>query len=991
MISSNLFQIFLLLAAPVSAEMHVPEGYSVEKVAQPPLVQHPVLATFAPDGRLFVAESGGSNDKFDVLSKTLPGSIRVLHDTDNDGRFDKSTIFADLLSEPAGVAYYRGAVYVAAPPYFWKLLDVDNDGVADERIDLLQGQYVSKSGFYGPFLGPTGRFFWTTPQTSHEIRRPDGTLVSKGRRAMVLTTRTDGSDLHWYAGGGMANHVELAFSSEGDMFGTVPLLYRNPRRDALIHWVYGGSYFSRRFVEHEFPYTGELLGHVVDLGHVAPSGVMRSRSGQFDKDTYFLCEFNTHRVMKITMKKAGSTYTGTAEPFLFSEHNDVHFTDVLEDADGSLLAIDTGGWYVKGCPTSQVAKPNIEGAIYRVRRRDAVVAADPRGLKVTYDDVTLLDDPRFTVRDRALDAFAERGDVAPLRGALSSSSTRLRRNAVWALSRIANDEARTAIVGALGDPSESVRQAAAHACGKLQEPRAVPALIEMLDGTPHLQRAAATALGRIGDEAAVPALLAQLADPVDRMLQHALIYALIEIDAEGPTAAAIGQSDVAIQRAALIASDEMQHGKLSASQVTPLLVHENEALRKAAFRVTRRHPEWAESVAAALNGYLNTPGRVRMARETILTSIHHEAFQTLVSDSLERADPPTRQALLEIIAASGITAPPEAWAQQILAALSSDAPDAAIAAAETLRLKIFLPLLKAIGLDEDRMLPVRLSASIARLRIDPRLDSETFEFVLDEADSAIPSTESLLAVQVLGTAKLTREQLLELTDLVSELGPVELPTLLTAFMKSNDPDVGRALLAALDESGGLQAINVQNLAKIVANYPTEVRDGAMALINRVADESQLDDVRRQRLRSIINDRGNPVAGREVFFGKGSCHLCHRIDDQGGQVGPNLTLIGQIRNRYDLIESIGLPNATFARGYEPVTVTLKDGTSHIGRFGRETEKQFEIIDAQGKRLIFPHDEIFQVNESRISVMPEGLDRLLTRDELNDLIAYLKSLK
>lgn len=998
MMNSPWLATLLLMAAPVAPEMSVPAGYTVERVAESPLVEHPAMATFGPEGRLFVAETGGSNEKVPKLNEILPGSIRVLHDTDGDGKFDKHTVFADRLAEPTGVLWHRGALYVAAAPNLWKLVDTDGDGVADEKTNLIQGMYRSSGGFHGPFLGPTGRLFWTTPQTSHEIRRADGSLVSKGRKAMVLTARTDGSDLHWYAGGGMANHVEVAFSPEGDMFGTVPLLYRGPRRDALIHWVYGGSYFSRRYVEHEFPFTGELLGHVIDLGHVAPAGLTRSRSGLFDEGTYFLCEFNKHRVMKVALRADGSTYVGTAEPFLTSTGNDVHFTDVFEDADGSLLAIDTGGWYVKGCPASQIAKPDIKGAIYRIRRQAPVstvstTASDPRGLKADYQQIALLDDPRFMVRDRALDAFAEREDVAELRAALqdADSSVRLRRNAVWALSRIDNEESRAAIVAALGDNSSSVRQAAAHACGKLQEPSAVSGLVKLLSGEPRQRRAAATALGRIGDESAVAPLLAQLAKPVDRMLEHALIYALLEIDAATPTAAGLVHDDVKVQRAALIALDQMAHGQLTAAQVTPLLVHEDEPLREVAYRVARERREWAPAVARSLRGYLTTPERVRMARETILTASNDETVLQLISESLKKAGTPTREELLSIVAETGITEPPRAWVDQIEVALNSETPDGAIAAVEALRLKQFLPQLLNIGLDEDRSLPRRLSASLAKLRIDPQLDADTFAFAMEEAETGVPTTESLMAVQVLGSAQLTREQLLDLAELLMELGPVELPTLLTAFDKSDDPEVGRALVEALGESDGLRAINARALALIVADYPADVQKTAESLIQRVADETRLDEDRRAKLLSIVNDKGDPENGRKIFFGKGTCHLCHRVGDQGGQVGPDLSLIGQIRNRYDFIESIGVPSASFARGYEPVMVTLKDGTSHIGRFGQETEEHFEIINAQGKKLKFKRDEIFQVNESRISVMPEGLDLLMTRDELNDLVAYLKSLK
>ena len=54
--------------------------------------------------------------------------------------------------------------------------------------------------------------------------------------------------------------------------------------------------------------------------------------------------------------------------FLTSRDPDFHPTDVIEDADGSLLVLDTGAWFIHGCPISRVAKPEIKGAIYRIRR-----------------------------------------------------------------------------------------------------------------------------------------------------------------------------------------------------------------------------------------------------------------------------------------------------------------------------------------------------------------------------------------------------------------------------------------------------------------------------------------------------------------------------------------------------------------------------------------------------------------------------------------------
>ena len=112
----------------------------------------------------------------------------------------------------------------------------------------------------------------------------------------------------------------------------------------------------------------------------------------------------------------GATYKTKDEDFLVSDNLDFHPTDVVEDADGSLIVLDTGGWYKICCPTSVMQKPDILGAIYRVKRIGAHKVEDPRGQQMAWQKVdgekflALLDDPRPAVRKRAADALATRGN-----------------------------------------------------------------------------------------------------------------------------------------------------------------------------------------------------------------------------------------------------------------------------------------------------------------------------------------------------------------------------------------------------------------------------------------------------------------------------------------------------------------------------------------------------------------------------------------------------
>src|SRR5208282_738460 len=137
--------------------------------------------------------------------------------------------------------------------------------------------------------------------------------------------------------------------------------------------------------------------------------------------------------------------------------------------DGSLIVLNTGGWYKLCCPTSQLAKPDVLGAIYRVRRKGARRVEDPRGLSINWAAlpsgslVQLLADPRPVVQKRAIRQLASRGNnsIEPLADSLRESpSTAARQNALWALTQIDAPEARQAVRGALLDKDGTVRHVA---------------------------------------------------------------------------------------------------------------------------------------------------------------------------------------------------------------------------------------------------------------------------------------------------------------------------------------------------------------------------------------------------------------------------------------------------------------------------------------------------------------------------------------------------
>jgi putative heme-binding domain-containing protein len=130
----------------------------------------------------------------------------------------------------------------------------------------------------------------------------------------------------------------------------------------------------------------------------------------------------------------------------------------------------------------------------------------------------------------------------------------------------------------------------------------------------------------------------------------------------------------------------------------------------------------------------------------------------------------------------------------------------------------------------------------------------------------------------------------------------------------------------------------------------------------------------------------------VFFGsKVACGSCHSIGNDGGRVGPDLTKIGAVRSGRDILESILLPSASFAQGYDNYRITTKDAEEISGIIAQQSPDAVVLRAASGAEVQVPRSGIQEIRRSTISVMPEGLEQGMTQDEFRNLLAFLQSLK
>jgi len=997
------------------AALHVPAGFKVEKVAGAGLVSYPMMGTVDERGRLFLCESSGNSMTTEKMAAKPDYVIRMLEDTDGDGVYDHSTVFADKLTQPAGAVWYRGALYVAAPPDLIRLEDTDGDGVADRREVIVTGWNLSANAasLHGPFFGPDGWLYLTDGRHGYDIKTRDGREF-KGEASRIWRVRPDGTGLEWVAGGGFDNPVELIFLPTGETIGTMTY-FQDPRdgqRDALMHWEWGGVYPKWYRVVSEFKRTGDLMPVMTKFARIAPSGLVRYRSASFGppyQGNLFSAQFNPHRVQRHILHRDGATFRTDDEDFLTSSDPDFHPTDVMEDADGSLLVVDTGAWFIDGCPLSRVAKPEIKGGIYRIRRIGTQTVGDPRGEKLKLDDmnpeqlVRLLDDSRPAVRDRAQELLVGAGEPAidALTKALQHSpASEARAAAVWALFRIGTPGAEQSLRTALDDPSFRVRIPAARAAGMARDPQAVDRLMQMVkQDQPAVRRQAATALGQIGDPRAAPALLAAAAGPGDRFNEHSVTYALIELKTPGPAFEALKGSDPRIRKTALVALDQMDGSPLTADQLPPLLSDRNKDLRTAALWVASHHPDWSGTVLSFLEARLRSPGfpaeGAESVRDALLSFCSDSGVQKIIGDLLDDSSPKRTLFLLDTIDHCELSEFPATWTGRIGGLLDRGTPEVRLRALNlirTLQIGGLDDRIEAIASSETAPAEVRSTALAVLIRRRPAVSDAALKFLLGQLSSH-DAAARLAAAQVIGRAKLADQQLVSLAQHdLPKADALILPSLLEAFRNSTSEEPGKAMVSALLKSPvSIGEPDAKKLQEILEKYPDSVRAAARPLVAHLEELQKTRIARLRGLEPLLAASGDVGRGRRVFFGeKVACYHCHTIGRQGGHVGPDLTAVGAIRTGHDILEAIVFPSASFVPGFEIYNVETKAET-FSGVRGEDTKDAVSLVTGPNAEIRIPRKQIVSMKPSKVSLMPEGLDESLTRSEFIDLLAFLQGQK
>jgi putative membrane-bound dehydrogenase-like protein len=951
------------------AKMQVPEGFRVELVASEPDLLNPVAMAFDDAGRIYVTES------FEYPRQEAgPGRdrIKILEDTDRDGRVDKVTVFAEGLNIPSGIAVGHGGVWVANAPDILFLEDTNGDDVADKSTVVVTGFGRDDTHELPNALtwGPDGYLYGLNGVFNRSLVKQDGREFDFTCALFRIHPRTRKFELFCQ---GTSNPWGVAFDAEGSAFISACVI------DHLWHLT-ESAYYQRQggpYPPHTW-WADSIVKHQHQMA--AYCGIEYFDSAAYPsvyRDKLYMGNIHGGCINVDRTQRAGATYQGFGEPD-FLTANDVWFMPVAQKVgpDGCLYVLD---WYDRyHCYQDANADPQGidrgHGRLYRI-----VYEKRP---EVRYPDISKLDgvgliralgDDNVFIRQRAQLELAERGATndPKLASALedivfSDSSMKTRMHALWAmagsgklpsslllkLTNHANPELRAWGVRLSGDhrPDDAALAKQVRAMASDADPRV---RLQVAIAAPKLQRQAENA-SRIALATELDVLTHSTEDPIlPRVVwQNMLPW--------------IDRHPEMIQQA--LQDGLNRDGDLLRSMVQRIAAKWASALPKdvASLDPKERLGMMLQLTDTMLDKYPESSA-------LILYPIAYRIFTGEIS--LASAQDVLRPWLDQLRQRGALSKEQPAWRQaSLLARLICNEPEAQTVA--------MLQIL-------DRSIPAELRR-------------ETLMFAAVHPNRSHRSAlEQVLGDLVQGkhVGVPFRDMTLDLGIARADEGAIEL--LVQALPKlPSDVQAGIAERMCLREpstSAFLEQVAAGNLRKELLG-PNRVRllaaegsDTAKGLIAKVwgtvntsTSKDREDVVRRVADQLRWDARGNPDKGWAVY--DRICGQCHVMHNRGMEVGPNITANG--RGSYEqLLVSVFHPSLVIGDAFKSVTVRTEDGTIITGLLVSRDETKTVIKVQGGKETTLPAAEIAEFRQDTKSLMPEGIENQMTPQEVADLFALL----
>ena len=979
--------------------LDTPDDLEATLIAAEPTLLSPSTIDVDHLGRIWVVEvvnyrRSANKERSDRESGDR---ILVLQDTDGDGRIDTSHTFYEGrdIDSAHGICVLGNRVIVSALDSVMNFYDDDGDLRPDRRDVMFTGvQGVQHDhGIHSFTFGPDGRLYFNFGNQGRELHRPDGSIVTdiagKEVRAsrrpyqegMAFRCDLDGSHVETL-GWNFRNNWELAV----DSFGTIWQSDNDDdgNRATRINFVmeYGNYGYKdeltgagwrtlRTGMESEIPLQHWHLNdpgvvpNVLITGAGAPCGIEVYEGALLPprfQNQLLHTDAGVNVVRSYEISADGAGYSASINPILTGSR-DRWFRpcDVSIAADGSVIIAD---WYDPGVGGHRQGDVD-RGRLFRI----APVGSVWRHPSFEFDTIDgaidgLLScnrDARYLGWQKlaAAGADAENQLQQVFR---EHTNPRFRARILWLLARL---EGRTEhyLSMAAGDANPNIRTVALRLARQLQV--SLPEIIQRLsdDESPAVRRACAIALCNLPPDsrATLWAPLARSFPPHDRWFLEALGIAAHGIW-EDCLASLMDSPDLAgISRQVIDAIIWR-----SRADQSPALIRER----------IRELAEAAESSASDLARWfraLDFQNRTAVAEEVsgILETTRFETLRPdiaafVASESLARIQPN------DLRGNERLTSVPD----QLLS---------------------YLAPLERIGV-------------IERFRIRSR-----YQQLADIVTAAPDSEQSAAAVQSL--LKLGQKQLL--LGIVNGDSVQSAAAVLTGIGNSRNETYADDILAMIDDedaSPDIRRAAVRSGLKIptVARQivvRTEEAQLSSSLRQTVAaglhasPEAELRKIGQKMfplpqakageqlpsVRELLDRKGDTQNGRLVYNTSGTCHKCHVVNRIGRNIGPDLSEVGRKLSRQALFESVLFPSAGISHNYDAWTLVLSNGTTLTGLITSETDESITLVDTEAFVHTVTTDDIEEKIRQSVSLMPADLQKILTTQELVDVVAYMETLK
>jgi putative membrane-bound dehydrogenase-like protein len=987
----------------------VAPGLEISTWASEPLFVNPTCMDVDDAGRVWVCESINYRNKLRGKALTRPEGDRilVLEDTKGTGKADKVHVFyqaPDVLA-PLGICVLKDpigpgrTVIVSQSPDIWIFEDKDGDFKADgppKKLLTGFGGFDHDHGVHSCVVGPDRRLYFLVGDQGVKNLKGNGDSIAFNsnstdcRAGTVWRCDLDGKNLTLIAHN-FRNPYELAVDSFGGIFLSdndddgnqqTRICYimpggnygYHPRGPGQSHW-----HEEQPGVVHKIlrTYFGSPTGMCIYEGDLLPE---KYRGFPLHVDA------GPRQARSYMLKRAGAGYEVDREDIVNSTDNWFRPSDICTGPDGSVYIAD---WYDPGVGGHGMGDIT-RGRIYRLAPKGHKVANPTPDFKTAEGILAALGSPNHAIRTMAMTRLTQVDAGTALKvaqSAIQSANVYLQARGYWMLAVLYHQyQDRRILAGldrALESKDERFRELFVRACmdylGKLPS-EIFPGTTEkvMEDPSPAVRREFLLCLRTFSPEKAKDLIwaLAKKYDGKDRFYLNAV-------------GIAVGQPTQPDRRTAILADFDKHFAtlddkaldlvwELRPASVLPrlekLLADKNATPAQRARVVDILSASDDKEAGKATLGLLRNPDVPAEVRGKVIENLKlflPGKWQALKTDKVLDE---TVQALLKE-PAQALTA------VQLIGAAG---------------LSTYVKEVAQVAADTKQNQPTRLAAIAVLGELPGPKSVDALSALVDLDGAYIPAVVGALGKLVgKGDTPTGKVALAELQDLLKAeaSSPARQARRLAALEALVGTRPGTVWLLDLANGGKLPAEIKADAGRLLRNTPyQDLRNKALIAF---PVPGKLDLKNLPPIATLVQRKGDVERGKKLMAdslkGDTQCLKCHTVRGIGGQVGPDLSMIGKKASKENLFESILLPSKAIADQYVAWIVENKQGVVITGLLVEETPVHIILRDANGKDTKIPKTEIDSRTKSLKSLMPEDVVVHLSEDDLVDMVAYLATLQ